>query len=156
MAVATLTGVLDANKHRLAVATPSDARHLTLVWPHQETANFTGLGIAQQHLVVALASVIFRVGVAAIGLYPETTARIERQPVRRVEHIVSIDIRRARIRVVVNRRVTRDNVQIPVETRRRMVTVVRTHTNDLAVSVAFAWVGAANRRIEIKVLEQDE
>ena len=68
MAITTLTRVLDADKHRLSIPTPSDTRHLTLVWPDQETADFTGLGVTQQHLVVALARVMFCVGVTAIGL----------------------------------------------------------------------------------------
>src|SRR5690606_18787726 len=70
VAFARFAGVLDIDEHGLAIRRESDARDLAFFGSHEKAAYFFAGGIRAQHLVIALALVLARVGVLAVGLYP--------------------------------------------------------------------------------------
>ena len=144
MAVALLAGMLDANEERPAVRTPGDAGHLALARPDQEPPDLAGLGIADQHLVVALSIEVPAAGVLAVGLDPEHAVGVEGEAVGGVEHVVLVDVVRARPFVVVDQGIARDHEQIPGESAGEVIASIGPPPHDLPVDVLRARIGSAD------------
>src|SRR5690606_19864713 len=117
-------------------------------WAGGEAADFAGLGIGAQHLVVAHAGVFAAVAVVAIGFDPQPTVGVEGEAVGAVEHVVGVDVVAAGVkRVAVDGGVACYDEQIPVEAVGAVVAVSGRPANDLTIEIAFARVGGVDRLI---------
>ena len=117
MTTTLFSGMLDAHKHSPPIGRPANARDLALPWPNQETLDFTGPGIAQQHLIVALPGKISPIGYVPVCRNPKTALAVEFYTIWRVEHIVSGHVPGTRPGIPVDRRVPRHDEKVPGETR---------------------------------------
>ncbi len=84
--------MLDADEGDLPVRRPGQAGHLGAVRSCEEAGDFTGLGIAHQHLVVALPLELAFIAVVAIGLDPQHPVGRESHAIGRVEHVAFVDV----------------------------------------------------------------
>ena len=147
MTVSLFARMLDSYEHRPAIGAPRDAGDFALLRPDHETANLSGRRVADQHLIVALAGIPFLIAVVAVGLDPQQAVIVERDPVRRIEHVALVDVFRSCVGIVVNCRIAGCDKQIPAEAGGRMIAFIRHPPDDLSEVVRLAGIRTADRSL---------
>lgn len=141
--VTVFAWVLNVDEQGFAVRRKRQAGYLTLLWPHQEAADFFAHRVRSEHAVITLAGVVTRVGMVAVGLNPKATEFVKAQAVRAIEGVVGRHVAGARFRgsyVGCHGGVASQYKDIPIECQSGGVTTGFTPADDLTVDVAGSWV----------------
>ncbi|CRM84567.1 hypothetical protein [Pseudomonas sp. 22 E 5] len=138
--------MLNPHKQGLLVRRKADTRDLARHRPNHEAADFPGVGVGAQHLVIAHAGEVALVAVVAVGKDPQAPGLVEAETVGAVEHVLRVDVGRAALRRTrMHTGVAGHHKQVPGEGVGAVVIRIGFPAQNLPVDVFLARVRPAHR-----------